>query len=283
LSVNTSYADEPRLERPAGIDGPVTTPATDISIRGVMKVFRTSDEDFLALHDVNLEIAPGEFVALLGPSGCGKTTLLRMIAGFIEPSAGTIDVHGAQAPVAGEAPASSNIGFVFQQANLLPWRNVSKNVELTLEIRRVPRAQRAPIVAELLELVGLTQFKDAMPRQLSGGMRQRVAIARALASEPDTLLLDEPFGALDAQTRDHMNLELQRIWMEKQRTTVLVTHSISEAVMLADRVVVFDTHPGRIKRVKTIDFPRPRELSIQNTPEYFAACAELRTDLERAQ
>jgi NitT/TauT family transport system ATP-binding protein len=286
VGINTSHPDGPRLE-----DLVMTEPSqngghgrpTDIEIRGVTKAFRTKDDDFLALHDVNIDIGLGEFVALLGPSGCGKTTLLRMIAGFIPPSEGTIEVHGERTSSDGVPVSRPNIGFVFQQANLLPWRNVAKNVELTLEIRRVPRAERAVIVKDLLELVGLTKFKDSLPRQLSGGMRQRVAIARALASEPDILLLDEPFGALDAQTRDYMNLELQRIWMEKRRTTVLVTHSISEAVMLADRVFVFDTHPGRIKRVKEINFERPRALMIQNTPEYFDACAELRNDLGQVQ
>lgn len=240
-----------------------------ISVRGLAKTFGSGESATLALDGIDLTVRDGEFVVLLGPSGCGKTTLLRILGGLVAGTSGTVEVVG-----------EGDIGFVFQEPNLMPWRDVRRNIELPLELRGVGKADRRRRSAELLDLIGLERFARAYPRQLSGGMRQRVAIARALACEPSVLLLDEPFAALDAQTREQLNVELLRIWAESAKTVVLVTHSISEAVFLADRVVMLSANPGRVMTVREVDFARPRDLSLLGDAGFAAMVSELRTALE---
>lgn len=217
------------------------TPAVRVS--AVAKSFETRTGQVQALQDIDVSVAPGEFVSLIGPSGCGKSTLLRLVADLDQPTAGSVEVFG-KAPA--QARRDQDYGIAFQQAGLLPWRTVGDNVALPLVLHRVPRPQRQQRVAELLEMVSLTEFADRHPDQLSGGMQQRVAIARALAERPRLLLMDEPFGALDEMTRERMQAELVRICAETSAAVLFVTHSIPEAVYLSDRVVVMSPRPGRI-------------------------------------
>ena len=236
-----------------------------ISIEQVTKRFQLagSSEGVLALSDLSLTIAPGEFVAILGPSGCGKSTLLRLVASLEQPTGGTVSVNGA-AP--GLVSAQHALGVAFQDHALLPWLSVHDNIALPFKLagRKVDEAA----IARLIELVGLSGFVEARPKQLSGGMRQRVSIARALVLEPEVLLLDEPFGALDAVTRRQMNVELQRIWSARQITTMLITHSVDEALFLADRVVVMSGRPGRIVREVAVPFARPRSTGVMRSEEF---------------
>jgi NitT/TauT family transport system ATP-binding protein len=235
---------------------------TEITISGVSKSFPMGKGQVQALDGIDVTLPSGSFTALIGPSGCGKSTLLRLIADVFAPSEGYIKI-GAHSPDI--ARKAHEIGFVFQDATLLPWRSVIDNVRLPLEVARVPAA-RDP--ATLIDLVGLAGFADARPSQLSGGMQQRVAIARALALDPKVLLMDEPFGALDEITRQRMNIELLRIWKETGTTAVLVTHSISEAVFMADTVLVLSAHPGRLARRIDITLPRPRTLDLIREPAF---------------
>ncbi|MGI8591969.1 MAG: ABC transporter ATP-binding protein [Nakamurella sp.] len=246
-----------------------------VEITGVSKVFAARKGDISALTDIDLQVETGEFVSLIGPSGCGKSTLLRIITGLIPSSAGRVTVNGKSAE---QARRDQDYGFAFQQAGLLDWRSVAANVELPLVVHKVPRAQRRARARELLELVGLGDFAEHRPSELSGGMQQRVAIARALAESPTLLLMDEPFGALDEMTRERMQGELVRIAGDTAAAVVFVTHSISEAVFLSRRVVVMSPRPGRIADIIPIDLgdrnPRTRE-----APEFFAAVTRVREAL----
>jgi NitT/TauT family transport system ATP-binding protein len=216
-----------------------------------------------ALAGISLDIAGGEFVTIVGQSGCGKTTLMRILAGLLAPTTGTVALRGR----AVEGP-SRDVGIVFQDPTLLPWRSVFDNVMLPVQVLGLDRDASAGRARTLLGLVGLQGFEDKYPHELSGGMRQRVAIARALVHEPSLLLMDEPFGALDAMTREFMNVELLRIWRESGKTIVFITHSIPEAVFLADRVVVMSARPGRIQEIVHVDLPRPRDLDMMASDDF---------------
>jgi len=228
--------------------------AGTLECRTIDKAFTAGAGKFLALQDVSLAVAPGEFVVIAGASGCGKSTLLRLVAGLDQPDRGSILVDG----VAIDRPGLDR-GLIFQEHRLMPWLTVEQNIALALQNTRISPAEKRAVIAEHIALVGLAGFERAYPRQLSGGMAQRAAIARGLVTRPEILLLDEPFGALDALTRIRLQGELQRIWMAERISMVLVTHDVEEAVFLADRVVVMTPRPGRISSVETIDLPRPRD------------------------
>jgi NitT/TauT family transport system ATP-binding protein len=229
---------------------------TQIRIAGVHKVFESAHQDIVALRDIDLSVERGEFVCLLGPSGCGKSTLLNAVAGFSAPTQGSIVVDGA--PVRDPGPER---GMVFQEYALFPWMTVAQNIGFGLSIKGLPKREISAKVDELLALLKLGDFRDRFPKDLSGGMRQRVAIARVLALDPPIMLMDEPFGALDALTRRSLQDELLRIWAQFRKTILFVTHSIEEAIYLADRIVVFTYRPGTIKRELRIDLPHPRDPS----------------------
>lgn len=260
---------------------PVTedTPV-EITLRDVSKTYVTDTGNTLALSGINLEIRAGEIVSLLGPSGCGKTTLLRIIGGLEKTSAGALEFEERGRAPARSDSGGSRFGIVFQEANLFPWFSIEENIALPLRLAGVSKKERLVQAEKLINLVGLAGFEKRYPRELSGGMRQRAAIARALIRDPEILLMDEPFGALDAMTRDDLNVETQRIWMERRCTTVVVTHSIAEAVFLSDRVVLMCPRPGRIELIEGISFPRPRPLSLQTTEPFQAVVRRLRQRLE---
>lgn len=250
-----------------------------IRAKSVNKSFRIGKESFQALRDVSLEIPERTFATFIGPSGCGKSTLLRILADVIAPTAGEVSVFGRSAASAREG---RDFGFVFQDPVLLPWRTVQANVELPMQLNRVDKAERRARATELLDLVGLRGFEKALPAKLSGGMARRVAIARALTLGPRVLFLDEPFNGLDEIRRQNMNTELQRIWLETRTTTVLVTHNVSEAVFLSDRVFVMGRNPGRIVSQLDIDLPRPRTLETMTSPEFIEYDRELTMRLRAA-
>jgi NitT/TauT family transport system ATP-binding protein len=239
--------------------------ASGIRIDRVSKVFAARSGAFEALKDVSLSCEPGSFTALIGPSGCGKSTILRLSLGLDQPTSGSVEI-GGMPPL--HAARNGETGVAFQDAALLPWRTVENNIALPLDVLGLPRGDYRTRIAELIALVGLNGFEQALPAELSGGMRQRVAIARALVTRPRVLFLDEPFGALDQILRRQMNLELQRIWTETRATTLLVTHGIDEAVFLADRVVVMQSRPGRITRIINVDLPRPRSRDVFGSPAF---------------
>jgi NitT/TauT family transport system ATP-binding protein len=249
----------------------------DITLERVSKHFETSGRSIEALSSVTLKIPSGSFTAIIGPSGCGKSTLVRLVAGLEQPDDGVVLVCNQRPNI---FRARGELGIAFQDPALLPWRSVRRNVALPLEVLGMSvRAHRGRI-EHLIELVGLTGYADALPSQLSGGMRQRVAIARALVTHPSVLVLDEPFGALDQILRRSMNQELQRIWMSSPTTTLMVTHSIEEAAFLADHVVVMDTEPGRIHETFLIPFGRPRKPGLFRSPEFHDLCDRVAAALE---
>jgi len=234
-------------------------------------VFHNENGGLKALERVSFSVYPQEFVCVLGPSGSGKSTLLRILAGLLPPTEGEVLYQGQ--PLNGPR---REMGFVFQRANLIPWRTVLENITLPLELQDLPQDQASEMARDLVELVGLQGFEDSLPRDLSGGMAQRVAIARALVHDPQVLLLDEPFGGLDALTRERMGAELVRIWQARRKTVVMVTHSISEALFLADRVLVLSPRPGRLWLDLTVDIPRPRPEEVRYTPHFGELARRLR-------
>lgn len=239
--------------------------------RNLNVTFANDNGGLRALQEISFSVFQQEFVCVLGPSGSGKSTLLRLLAGLLAPSQGELLYNGK--PL---SEARHSVGFVFQRANLMPWRNVLQNVSLPLELQQLPMSTAIARARELLELVGLQGFESALPRDLSGGMAQRVAIARALVHDPDLLLMDEPFGSLDALTRERMGAELLRIWQARRKTVIMVTHSISEALFLADRVLVLSHRPGRLQLDLPVSFDRPRQEDIRYTPAFGEMARRLR-------
>jgi NitT/TauT family transport system ATP-binding protein len=227
-----------------------------IVIRDLVKIFRDGGREVPAVADVSFDVLDGEFVAIVGPSGCGKSTILNMIGGLVAPTTGSVAIDGVR--VAGRVPPK--VGYVFQKDTVFPWRTVSRNIAVGLEYRGVPRAEQARRVRAAIALAGLEGFEDAFPATLSGGMRQRVALMRTLVVEPQILLMDEPFGALDTHTKINLHAELLALWEARHQTVVFVTHDLSEAITLADRVVVMTRRPGRVKLVHEVKLPRPRDV-----------------------
>ena len=245
-----------------------------VSISGLSKTFVKAG--VTALDDIALEVGKREFVSLIGPSGCGKSTLLRIVGDIVEPTTGSVYVNGKPAR---RARLDGDYGIVFQAPVLYDWRTVAKNIALPLEMLGWDRVRRVARVKEMVELVDLTGFEDHHPWQLSGGMQQRVSIARAFSFSPALLLMDEPFGALDEMTRERLNLELLRLWLETESTVIFVTHSISEAVFLSTRVVVMSVRPGRVSAVVPIDLPQPRTALTREEPRFFELVTKVREAL----
>ncbi|HEX3137329.1 MAG TPA: ABC transporter ATP-binding protein [Casimicrobiaceae bacterium] len=242
-----------------------------IHARGVAKSYQTGDGEVESLRPLEFEVGEGEFVSVVGPSGCGKSTLLKLIAGLLPASSGSIEIGGAS--VDGPPPG---IGIVFQSHVLLPWRTVLANILLQAEVRGLPREQSLVRARQLVAMVGLEGFENKFPWQLSGGMQQRASICRALVHDPAILLMDEPFGALDAMTREKMNLELQRIWAAAKKTVLLITHSIPESIFLSDRVLVMSERPGSIAAIYDVALPRPRTLAMMGSPEFAVLAQTIR-------
>ena len=263
------HADEVTEIVPEGVTPPAHADPTIVRIRSLSKEFRQRSGPVLALDNIDLSIRRGEFVTIVGASGCGKTTLLNMVAGLIDRTTGAI----TRSP---EVDKQGGIGMVFQSPVLLPWRNVMGNVLAPAEILRIDDAVARQRAAALLEKTGLSSFENALPYQLSGGMQQRVSICRALLSDPPLLLMDEPFGALDSLTRERMNLELLRVFKEGNKTVMLVTHSIEEAVFLSDRIVAMTPRPGRIGTIIENELPRPRSVDTYELPLFTEYCGQIR-------
>ena len=264
--MSASVASDPHARRDAGASARALITVTDVA-----KTYRTRDGDVESLKPLSFDIAEGEFMAIVGPSGCGKSTLLKMIGGLLPVSRGRISVSGRDV----HGPPD-DVGIVFQSPVLLAWRTILANVMLQIEMRRLPRERYLPKARALLRMVGLQDFERKLPWQLSGGMQQRASICRALVHDPAVLLMDEPFGALDAMTRERMNLELQRIWAETRKTVLFITHSIPEAVFLADRVLVMTERPGSIAAIYDVPLPRPRSLTLMGGPEFGALTQRIR-------
>jgi len=254
----------------------------ELELKNVEKTYQTRKSSTLALTGIDLTVKPQEFVSIIGQSGCGKTTLLRILAGLIKPTVGEVKAGGRSlwSGDKRDKETVSKLGLVFQESNLFPWYSVEDNISLPLKLRGINKQSRRERAGELCELVGLAGFEKNYPRELSGGMRQRAAIARALSYRPGILLMDEPFGALDALTRDKMNLELQSIARATKATVVLVTHSITESVFLADRVVLLSPRPGRIRSITDVPFQRPRQVDLQTLPDFQNIVRELRHQLD---
>ncbi|TAM42835.1 MAG: ABC transporter ATP-binding protein [Burkholderiaceae bacterium] len=244
---------------------------TLIEARGVTKIYQTKDGPVESLKPLDFSIREGEFISVVGPSGCGKSTLLKMVAGLLPITAGALTLAGK--PIKGP---QRDVGIVFQSAVLLAWRSVLDNILLQAEMRRMPMQQAREKAGQLVDMAGLSGFEDKYPWQLSGGMQQRASICRALLHDPSVLLMDEPFGALDAMTREKMNLELQRIWSQSKKTVLLITHSIPEAIFLSDRVIVMSERPGSIAAVYDIDLPRARTLDMMGSPEFAVHAKKVR-------
>jgi NitT/TauT family transport system ATP-binding protein len=272
LAMENSGMNQPADQIPTAAAAPI--PAVEIT--GVNLVFQTADTPVYALSDINLGIDRGEFVSFIGPSGCGKTTLLRVIADLQAVTGGTVKVNGVSSRTARQDRA---YGYVFQAPALYPWRNVLRNITLPLEIIGLPRVERLVRAKRVLDLVNLTGFEKKFPWQLSGGMQQRVSIARALSVDPELLLMDEPFGALDEIIRDHLNEQLLDLWRRTGKTLLFVTHSIPEAVFLSTKIVVMSPRPGRIIDVIDSNLPRDRRLDIRETPEFIAIAHRVREGL----
>ena len=272
FSVNTKYYRRARNDT-------VETNETEINIKGLCVTFPDKENggDIQALKDVNIAIKEGSFVSLLGPSGCGKTTLLRSIADLQEMTSGIISVKGRTPR---EIRLSQKYGIVFQSPVLYDWRTVRRNICMPMEVIGLHKKERTRRVDEVLELVGLTKFGKKYPHQLSGGMQQRVGIARALALDPEILLMDEPFSALDEFTKEKLQIDLLRIWQETKKTILFVTHNIRESVFLSDDVVVLSPHPGRVSAVVNIDLPRPREMALRETAEFASLVSRVRNSFE---
>jgi NitT/TauT family transport system ATP-binding protein len=245
------------------MDGVITASTSKLTLRNIAMIYSQRGQRFAALRDVSLEVQAGEFISLVGASGCGKTTLLRIVDGLVPPTHGEVLVNGKAVTRPGP-----DRGFVFQQDALFPWRTVIDNIVFGLEVQGKSKREAVQRADALVRLVGLGGFERHFPHELSGGMRQRANLARALTIDPDILLMDEPFAALDAQTREIMQSELLRIWRNNRKTVLFVTHQIDEAVYLADRVVVMTSRPGQIKAVLDVNIPRPRDLSVKRTPEF---------------
>jgi NitT/TauT family transport system ATP-binding protein len=248
------------------------TDHTLIQAKEVTKVYQTKDGFVESLKPLSFSIQAGEFVSVVGPSGCGKSTLLKMVAGLLPITSGTLTLDGQ--PINGP---QKDVGIVFQSAVLLAWRTVFENIMLQAEMRHMPKEEATAKAKQLIEMAGLKGFEGKYPRQLSGGMQQRASICRALLHDPPLLLMDEPFGALDAMTREKMNLELQRIWMASKKTVLLITHSIPEAIFLSDRVIVMSERPGTIAAIYDIKLPRARHLDVMGTPEFAIYAKQIRS------
>ncbi len=274
LRTNASNAVKPVLAAvPLQIDAEAK-PAL-IAARGLSKTYATGAGEVVALKNLDFDIRDGEFVSVVGQSGCGKSTLLKVLAGLLPYTSGSVELNGK--PLRGPSPEAA---VVFQSPVLLPWRTVLDNVLLPIEFRKLPTAKYRDSALDLLQMVGLRDFAARFPYELSGGMQQRAAIVRALVQDPRLLLMDEPFGALDAMTREQMNLELMRIWSHSRKTVIFITHSIAEAIFLSDRVIAMTARPGTIADVITIDLPRPRSLSIINTDSFGRYATMLRSLLD---
>jgi NitT/TauT family transport system ATP-binding protein len=258
--------------------GPPGAARDVIAVKTLGMQYGTGANAVVALDRIDFSVADGSFMSVVGPSGCGKSTLLRILAGLMPATSGSASLRGA--PITGPR---KDIGVVFQTPVLFPWRTILGNVMLPSDVQRLDRKKMTERAHQLLDLVGLKGFEHRYPRELSGGMQQRVGIVRALIHDPALLLMDEPFGALDAMTRETMNVELQRIWMESRKTILFITHSTSEAVFLADRVLVMTSRPGRIGDMLEIDLPRPRSLNVMNTPEFGAYVQRIRAALNAAE
>ncbi|MCL1632136.1 ABC transporter ATP-binding protein [Sporolactobacillus sp. CPB3-1] len=241
----------------------MSKPVQKLVISNLSKTFKQKGRTIQALNNINLEVKDKEFISILGASGCGKSTLLRIIGGLETPSEGTVLINGSEI-----AEPGADRGMVFQSYTLFPWLTVQKNIEFGLREKGIAAAKREKIAKEYIETVGLKGFEYAYPKALSGGMKQRVAIARALANDPEVILLDEPFGALDMQTRSLMQELLLNVWQKSQKTVILVTHDIDEAIFMADRVVIMESRPGKIKEIIPIEFPRPRDYHVKTSEQF---------------